>query len=246
MPPDAEAPGQPYDEEYYRETYGHDLSQRLPRLTREQYWAKWLRRHLDTLSGPVIDLGSGLGRLALSARDLDLVPVCLDISEFSAHRLRQEHALPVIVGSATAAPLRPSSVAAVVALDVLEHLDDPRLALREMRTALHPDGLIVLSVPNTEGYGARSKRGTGTWFGDRDTTHTALWPPDEWVRAVIDSGFMLVRKGSDLLWDVPYPVRVPDSLQRALLLPVHRAMSRATGALPWSGGENLVLVGRAA
>ncbi len=246
MPPDAEAPDQPYDEEYYRATYGRDLSQRLPHLTREQYWAKWLRRQLDTLPGPVIDVGAGLGRLALSARALGLAPVCLDISEFSARRLGEEHALPVIVGSATAAPLRPSSAAAVVALDVLEHLDDPRIALREIRNALQPEGLIVISVPNTEGFGARSKRGTGTWFGDRDATHTALWPPDEWVRAVIDSGFMVVRKGSDLLWDVPYPVRVPDSFQRALLLPLHRAMSRATGALPWRGGENLVLVGRTA
>jgi SAM-dependent methyltransferase len=245
MPPDAEIPGELYDEEYYRERYGRDLARRLPHLTRERYWAHWLRRRIGSGPGPIIDLGSGLGWLALSAREQGFAPVSLDISEFSAQRLRREHSLPVIVGSASRVPVRPASIAAVVALDVLEHVDDPRVALGEIRTALRPDGLIVISVPNTDGYGARSKRGTGTWFGDRDATHTALWSPNEWVRALVDSGFMVERKGSDPLWDVPYPIRVPEPVQRAILLPLHRVLSRALGALHWSAGENLILVGRA-
>jgi SAM-dependent methyltransferase len=245
MAPDTEAPGQPYDEEYYRETYGRDLARRLPRLTREQYWARWLRRRTGSDPGRVVDLGSGLGWLALAARSQGFAPICLDISEFGAQQLRREHSLPVILGSAAHVPVRRGSIAAVVALDVLEHVDDPRAALSEIRGALRPDGLVVVSVPNTEGYGARSKRGTGTWFGDRDITHTALWRPDEWVRAFVDSGFVVERRGTDTLWDVPYPVRVPEAVQRGILLPLHRGLSRAVGALHWSRGENLVLVGRA-
>jgi SAM-dependent methyltransferase len=245
MPPETEVPGQPYDEEYYRETYGRELTRRLPHLTREQYWAQWLKRRLRSGPGPIVDLGSGLGWLALSARARGLAPVSLDISEFSAQRLRGVHSLPVIVGSATRVPVRPDSIAAVVALDVLEHVDDPRVALREIRGALRPDGLIVISVPNTGGYGARAKRATGTWFGDRDRTHLALWSPDQWVSALVDSGYVVERRGSDLLWDVPYPVRIPERVQRAILLPLHRVVSRTVGALRWSAGENLVLVGRA-
>jgi len=245
MPPESETAGQPYDEDYYRETYGRELSRRLPRLTREQYWAHWLRRRIGSGSGPIIDLGSGLGWLALSAREQGFAVVSVDISEFSVQRLHREHALSVIVASATHVPARGNSVAAVVALDVLEHLEDHRVALGEILTVLRPDGLIVISVPNTEGYGARTKRGAGTWFGDRDATHTALWAPDEWVCALVDSGFMVERRGSDLLWDVPYPIPVPEAVQRAILLPLHRGFSRAVGAFRWSAGENLVLVGRA-
>jgi SAM-dependent methyltransferase len=245
MSPETEAPGPPYDEEYYRETYGRELTRRLPHLTREQYWAHWLKRRLRPGQDPIVDLGSGLGWLALRARAQGLAPVSLDISEFSAQRLRDVHSLPVIVGSATRVPVRPGSIAAVVALDVLEHVDDPRVALSEIRGALRPEGLIVISVPNTQGYGARRKHGTGTWFGDRDHTHLALWSPDQWVRALIDSGYVIERKGSDLLWDVPYPVRVPEPVQRAILIPLHRLVSRVVGALHWSAGENLVLVGRA-
>lgn len=245
MPPDPDPSSASYDEQYYRSTYGRELARRLPRLTREQYWARWLRRRLGTPSGPIIDLGSGLGWLALSARAQGFASVCVDISEFSARRLRAEHHLAAIVGSATRLPVRRASVGAVVALDVLEHIAEPRVALSEIRATLQPGGVIVVSVPNTEGYGARTKRGHGTWFGDRDATHTALWSPDAWTRALVEAGLTVERTGSDLLWDVPYPVRVPARMQRALLLPLHRGVSRVAGSLRWSSGENLVLVGRA-
>jgi SAM-dependent methyltransferase len=235
--------GASFDEDYYRSTYGTDLTRRLPHLTREHHWARWLRRRLG--NGTVIDLGSGLGWLALNARDQGLRSVCVDLSAFSAHHLRHTHGLAALVGSATRLPLRRASVGGVVALDVLEHIASPRDALVEIRAVLEPGGLVVISVPNTEGLGARRKRAEGTWFADRDHTHTSLWSPDEWTRALTDAGFSVERRGSDFLWDVPYPSRVPARVQRAALLPLHRLTSRLMGALPWSAGENLVLVGRA-
>jgi SAM-dependent methyltransferase len=237
------AGGASFDEDYYRSTYGTDLARRLPRLTREQHWARWLRRRLGHTR--VIDLGSGLGWLALSARDHGLASVCVDVSEYSAQRLRHTHELPALVGSAMKLPLRRASVGAVVVLDVLEHTANPRDAFAEIRAVLEPGGLVVVSVPNTEGYGARTKRAEGTWFGDRDHTHCSLWSPAEWTRALAEAGFSVERRGSDFLWDVPYPIRLPERVQRAVLLPIHRVVSRLVGALPWSAGENLVLVGRA-
>jgi SAM-dependent methyltransferase len=169
----------------------------------------------------------------------------VDVSEYSAQRLRHTHGLSALVGSAMQLPLRRASVGAVVVLDVLEHTASPRDAFAEIRAVLEPDGLVVVSVPNTEGYGARTKRAEGTWFGDRDDTHCSLWSPGEWTRALADAGFTVERRGSDFLWDVPYPIRLPERVQRAVLLPIHRVVSRLVGTLPWSAGENLVLVGRA-
>jgi SAM-dependent methyltransferase len=233
-----------YDEDYYRSTYGAELDRRLPRLTREQYWARWLRRRVDR-TRPVVDLGAGLGWLAQCVTGQGMTALTIDISEFSARRLRTEEALDVVVASATRLPLRAESTAAVVALDVLEHVDEPAVALGEIRRVLARDGYVVLSVPNVAGTGARTKRSDGTWFGDRDETHTSLLPPGTWVEHLTGAGFAVKRRGSDFLWDVPYPVAVPERAQRAVLLPLHRAVSRTKGSLPWTRGENLVLVGRA-
>jgi SAM-dependent methyltransferase len=174
-----------------------------------------------------------------------MTAVTVDISEYGARRLHIEHDLDVVVASATGLPLQTRTAAAVVALDVLEHVDDPAAALVEIRRVVPEGCYVVLSVPNVEGTGARRKRPRGTWFGDRDETHTSLLAPKSWVRIVEEAGFTIERRGSDFLWDVPYPVGVPERAQRAVLLPIHRAFSRAFGTLPWSRGENLVVVGRA-
>jgi SAM-dependent methyltransferase len=234
-----------YDEAYYRNTYGHELTRRMPRLTREQYWARWLRRRYGRTGTRVIDLGAGLGWFALAARAQGLAACSVDISEFSARRLRSELGLSVAVGSATDLPVRPATMAAIVALDVLEHVADLPRALAELRCTLRPDGVTVLSVPNVDGFGARRKRADGSWFGDRDATHVSLLSRDVWTRHLVDAGFTLERVRSDSLWDVPYPVPIPRSVQRAVLLPIHRVASWSLGALPWSRGDNLVLVGRA-
>ncbi|HEY8216543.1 MAG TPA: class I SAM-dependent methyltransferase [Acidimicrobiia bacterium] len=236
----------PYDEAYYRQTYGHDLSRRLPRLTREHYWARWLRRHVADRHARIVDLGSGLGWFALSARARGLAPCSLDISEFSATRLRAQHGLPVAVASASHLPVRTASLAGIVALDVLEHVPEPQRALADLRRALQPGGVLVASVPNMEGFGARHKRRSGSWFADHDPTHVSLLQPDRWSELFVQSGFAIERRGSDTLWDVPYPGPIPARVQRAALLPLHRAISWSFGSLPWSQGENLVLVGRAA
>jgi len=52
-----------------------------------------------------------------------------------------------VAGSAEAVPLRDASCDLVLALDVLEHLDDDAAGLRECVRVLRPHGLIVVTVP---------------------------------------------------------------------------------------------------
>jgi len=56
--------------------------------------------------------------------------------------------LTVVEGDATALPFEDGSVDAVVMLDVLEHVPEPRAALTEARRVLRPGGALVLSVPH--------------------------------------------------------------------------------------------------
>jgi ubiquinone/menaquinone biosynthesis C-methylase UbiE len=53
------------------------------------------------------------------------------------------------VGSLPNLPLRSASVDAALCLEVLEHVEDDRAAVRELRRVLRPKGLLIVSVPQT-------------------------------------------------------------------------------------------------
>jgi SAM-dependent methyltransferase len=52
-----------------------------------------------------------------------------------------------VVLDAACAPIRDESVDAVLALEVLEHLDDPRKMIFELGRVLAPDGVLIVTVP---------------------------------------------------------------------------------------------------
>jgi SAM-dependent methyltransferase len=52
-----------------------------------------------------------------------------------------------VVGDLRAAPVRTGAVDTLLALDVLEHLDDDAAGLRETKRLLQPGGLLVVTVP---------------------------------------------------------------------------------------------------
>ena len=60
--------------------------------------------------------------------------------------LLRDHPPPAVQADAAALPLRTASVTAIVAVNVLYHLDDPSVALRAARRALAPDGLFIAAT----------------------------------------------------------------------------------------------------
>jgi SAM-dependent methyltransferase len=52
-----------------------------------------------------------------------------------------------VIGRVEAQPFATASLDAVLALDVIEHVDDDAAGLREIARTLKPDGLLVLTVP---------------------------------------------------------------------------------------------------
>jgi SAM-dependent methyltransferase len=65
-------------------------------------------------------------------------------------------------GTLTTVPLEPSSYDVAVFRHSLEHTNDPLVALRTVRAALRPGGLVLISVPNFGSWQAR--RFGGCWF----------------------------------------------------------------------------------
>jgi SAM-dependent methyltransferase len=123
-------------------------------VERDHWWFRAKHRLvLDELrrertAGVVVDVGAGTGGLlerlhagGHRAVGMELDPVAL------AHARRDHPRLALGRALAEALPVRDGGAAAVTALDVVEHLDDDVLALRELRRVVGPGGLVLVAVP---------------------------------------------------------------------------------------------------
>jgi O-antigen biosynthesis protein len=177
-------------------------------------------RGLGPVSGRLLDVGSGAGSWAPRLRTAGAEElVALDPSD-AAIGLASERYDRAVVGTVEETELedlgaRPFDV--IIAADVLEHLVDPWLALRKLRSWAAPGAVLAVSVPNLRFYrlvGNLVLRGEFEYepYGVRDWTHlrwftrrslhralaTSRWEPQRWVTSKTLKG-RLVAKVSDQL-----------------------------------------------
>ncbi len=95
----------------------------------------------------LVDCGAGTGRFAAEVSTRCRV-IAIDDHHESLEILRRR--LPpdsIREGSCASLPVGDSVADYVTALDVIEHIDDDRTAVREMVRVLKPNGLLVITVP---------------------------------------------------------------------------------------------------
>lgn len=93
-------------------------------------------------SGPVLDVGTGDGPLRAALGHQRGLVVGLDLSL----TMLASQAGPVVLGHAGALPFAAASFAVVVAVNVLDHLADPQIAISEAHRVLRPGGLFVAAA----------------------------------------------------------------------------------------------------
>jgi SAM-dependent methyltransferase len=101
-------------------------------------------RSSGVVSGPVIDVGAGGGALVGDVVAAGLGPA-VGVEPDAGFGRRP--GTPIAQAVAEHLPLRHGAAAAVLALDVVEHLDDDVAAVRSMAEAVRPGGVVVLAVP---------------------------------------------------------------------------------------------------
>lgn len=123
------------------------LEQRLTRSGPRAY-ADTHSVALDLIAGAppcrVVDLGAGRGNLseALVARGHDVVAVERYVDQFTAK-------VPLIDADLNKTwPLADASFDIAMAVEILEHLENPRWFFREIARVLKPRGVAVVSTPN--------------------------------------------------------------------------------------------------
>ncbi len=109
-----------------------------------------LKRAIARLQLPtparVLDAGCGSGRNMLEfARYGEVTGIELSATSVAAARARDVG--EVVEGSVLELPFAPASFDLEVCLDVVEHLQDDRAALRELRRVLAPGGALLVTVP---------------------------------------------------------------------------------------------------
>jgi len=71
----------------------------------------------------------------------------LDRSFYALSLARKKAKFPLINGDLTKLPIRPQSVGLIVAMDILEHLDDDATGIRSFHQALERQGVLIVTVP---------------------------------------------------------------------------------------------------
>ena len=123
--------------------------------------ARRILAHLPA-AGPVLELGYGDGLITQALQDAQAEAELLEGSKILCERARAVHGSRLTVHHhlfETFSPPRP--YAAILALHVLEHLDDPVEVLARLATWLAPGAVAILVVPNRASIHRRVAVGMG-------------------------------------------------------------------------------------
>ncbi len=120
----------------------HPWWQARSRLVREL-----LRREGIRPGAAVLDAGCGWGVTLLDLEKSGYAVAGMDLSAGALHALDGPGRRLIQANLTEDFPTGAPTFDAVLALDVIEHLDDDRAALARLATLLRPGGLMVVSVP---------------------------------------------------------------------------------------------------
>lgn len=151
-----------------------------------------LRRTLSP-GARVLDVGAGSGALAqrLSDAGYDVTAADFDTGDYRAE--------PPVVEWDVVSPEHPDGrFDAVLAVEVLEHVENPLQALRNLRELLEPGGVLIASSPHLGHPRSRLKfllRGAPSYFGRGEyhsIGHRTLLPDWLLARHIEASGFQAI------------------------------------------------------
>jgi SAM-dependent methyltransferase len=108
----------------------------------------------------------------------------------AACRAARSRGVPVVQVGLPCTTLPGESFDVVTLTHVIEHLHDPRPALREIRRLLAPGGLVMITTPNLDAYGLEVFG--RCWRGLEPPRHLVLYTPSSLGGLLRDAGFSTI------------------------------------------------------
>jgi ubiquinone/menaquinone biosynthesis C-methylase UbiE len=141
----------------------------------------------------IVDIGCGEGILIEKLAEKFPRKTILGIDPSNENvDICKSHNLNVYPGNVYGLPLEDSSVECVLFIEVIEHLDGPELAIKEIKRVLKKDGSLILLFPHDRVF--RLARILTLKFKEAfyDAGHVRQWNPNEIRRLLESAGFMTV------------------------------------------------------
>jgi 2-polyprenyl-3-methyl-5-hydroxy-6-metoxy-1,4-benzoquinol methylase len=146
-----------YTNYYPRSTFDIDLwSPPTERSRLYSWWRglnssayRWVPRNVR-----VLDIGCGFGESLGYHRNRGCDAQGVEVDR-NILRVAARHGLNVKVGLFDETAYAPASFDVVTLDQVIEHVSDPLPVLRGIHSVLRPNGILVISTPNADGWGAR-------------------------------------------------------------------------------------------
>ena len=182
-----------------RNTKKLTFTQRLSRAMK-RFFNKLIKRDksgifLDKLlsylsfGAKIIDIGCGDGSFIKLAKDkFDCAG--LEISEYLAG-LARKNGLNIITGNFLTADFYEKKYDGITLISLLEHLDDPELAMKKCFNLLNKGGVLLIKTVN---YGCLNKViKRGHWTGFRPPDHVVYFTPANLKRLLIKLGYTKIK-----------------------------------------------------
>jgi ubiquinone/menaquinone biosynthesis C-methylase UbiE len=95
----------------------------------------------------ILDVGCGTGLMLEHLKDLGQEPAGLDLHSLSMFYCKRRGIKKLIRGDVTALPFPDNSFDLILALDLIEHVEDDRGLLREFHRVCAPGGKVMITAP---------------------------------------------------------------------------------------------------
>ena len=144
-------------------------------------------------AGGWLDVGFGNGSLLFTAQEYGFTPIGLDLRQQSVDQL-QQLGITAICKDITRIELKPP-VSVISMADVLEHMPFPRQGLAAAHRLLAPQGVLFISLPNTECmvWKAMDANRTNPYWGEIEHCHN--FSRTRLYALLAECGFTPVRYG---------------------------------------------------
>ncbi len=154
-----------------------------------------------TAGGSILDLGAGTGAMALRLHDMGFKVTAADIVPEN-YRLHTHIRFVEANFNENLSDIFDTRFDGIVASEIIEHLENPRMFLRNCHKLLSPGGRLIISTPNVDNPVSKASfivHGNYQWFFDGDyETEGHITPLSQWLlkKCIAESGFKVLWEGS--------------------------------------------------